>query len=87
MGTWGSLYDLSPKDENGNVTLKCYTQLYNSSDNIVVMPNGKLAVVAGLKGFLIAESDNVLLICPKDEESAIRNYVTDTQIEHGDDFI
>lgn len=87
LGTWGSLYDLSPKDENGNVTLKCYTQLYNSSDNIVVMPNGKLAVVAGLKGFLIAESDNVLLICPKDEESAIRNYVTDTQIEHGDDFI
>lgn len=87
LGTWGSLYDLSPKDDNGNVTLKCYTQLYNSSDNIVVLPSGKLAVVAGLKGYLITESDNVLLICPKDEESAIRNYVTDTQIKLGDDFI
>ena len=87
LGTWGSLYDLSEKDEDGNVTLKCHTKLYNSQDNIIVLPSGKLAVVAGMKGYLIAESDNVLLICPKDEESAIRNYVNDAQVKFGDEFI
>ena len=87
LGTWGSLYDLSEKDEDGNVTLKCHTKLYNSQDNIIVLPSGKLAVVAGMKGYLIAESDNVLLICPKDEESAIRNYVSDAQVKFGDEFI
>lgn len=87
LGTWGSLYDLSQKDDDGNVTLKCNTQLYDSKNNIIVLPSGKLAVVAGLDGYLIAESDNVLLICKKDEESAIRKYVTDVQLRFGDEFI
>ena len=87
LGTWGSLYDLSQKDDNGNVTLKCQTQLYDSQNNIIVLPSGKLAVVAGLDGYLVAESDNVLLICKKDEESAIRKYVTDVQLKLGEEFI
>ena len=71
LGTWGSLYDLSPKDEQGNVTLKCDSMIYNSNDNIVVLPKGKLAVIEGLEGFLVAESDNVLLICKKDAETIL----------------
>lgn len=87
LGTWGSLYDLSAKDEAGNVTLKCQSLLYNSKGNIVVLPSNKLAVIDGLDGYLIAESDNVLLICKKDEEHAIRKYVNDTQIKLGEDYI
>lgn len=87
LGTWGSLYDLSGKDENDNVTLKCQSLLYNSKDNIVVLPSNKLAVIDGLEGYLVAESDNVLLICKKDEEHAIRKYVNDTQIKLGEDYI
>ena len=48
---------------------------------MVVLPKGKLAVIDGLEGYLIAESDNVLLICRKDEEHAIRKYVNDAQIQ------
>lgn len=87
LGTWRSLYDLSPKDEQGNVTLKCDSMIYNSNDNIVVLPKGKLAVIEGLEGFLVAESDNVLLICKKDEEHAIRKYVNDAQMKLGEDYI
>ena len=87
LGTWGSLYDLSPKDEQGNVTLKCDSMIYNSNDNIVVLPKRKLAVIEGLEGFLVAESDNVLLICKKDEEHAIRKYVNDAQMKLGEDYI
>lgn len=87
LGTWGSLYDLSPKDPEGNATLKCHTLLYNSKNNIVTLPNGKLAVIEGLEGYLVAESDNVLLICRKDEEHAIRKYVNDAQIKLGEEYI
>lgn len=87
LGTWGSLYDFSPKDTEGNVTLKCDSLSYNSHNNIVVLPKGKLAVIDGLEGYLIAESDNVLLICKKDEEHAIRKYVNDAQIKMGDEYI
>ena len=47
LGTWSSLYDLSEKDDTKNVTLKCDSLLYNSNDNIVVLPEGKLAVIEG----------------------------------------
>lgn len=87
LGTWGSLYDQSPKDENGNVVLKGESLIYNSRDNIVALPKNKLAVIEGLEGYLIAESDNVLLICKKDEEYAIRKYVNDTQIKLGEEYI
>ena len=87
LGTWGSLYELSPKDDENNVMLKCEALTYNSRNNIVVLPQGKLAVIDGLDGYLIAESDNVLLICKKDEEHTIRKYVNDTQMRLGDDYI
>ncbi len=87
LGTWRSLYDLSPKDEGNNVTLKCQTMFYGSKDNIVVLPGDKLAVIEGLEGYLIAESDNVLLICKKNEEHVIRKYVNDAQIKLGEDYV
>ena len=87
LGTWSSLYDLSPKDMHGNVTLKCRSLLYNSRGNIVALPGNKLAVIDGLEGYLVAESDNVLLICKKGDESTIRKYVNDTQLKLGDEFI
>ncbi|AVM52635.1 mannose-1-phosphate guanylyltransferase [Bacteroides zoogleoformans] len=87
LGTWGSLYDLSPKDETGNVSLKCQSLFYDSKDNIVVLPDNKLAVIEGLEGYLIAESENVLLICKKDEEHVIRKFVNDAQIKMGEEYI
>jgi len=87
LGTWGSLYDLSDKDEHQNVTLKCKSMIYNSDNNIIAMPEGKLVVIDGLDGYLITENDDVLLICKKDEEHAIRKYVNDAQIKYGDEYI
>jgi mannose-1-phosphate guanylyltransferase len=80
LGTWGSLYEMSPKDENQNVALKCKTAFYNSEDNIVVLPSEKLAVIQDLKGYIVAESDNVLLICKLEDEQRIRQFVNDMNV-------
>ncbi|KAA6314663.1 hypothetical protein EZS27_034754, partial [termite gut metagenome] len=87
MGTWGALYDISPKDRNRNVTIKGQSLLYNCNDSIIVLPKDKLAVIDGLDGYLVAESDNVLLICKKDEEHTIRKYVNDARIKMGDEYV
>lgn len=87
LGTWSSLYDLSKKDENHNVTLNSQTLMYNCEGNIVVLPENKLAVIQNLDGYLIAESNNVLLICKKEEESAIRKFVNDVQIRLGEEYV
>lgn len=82
LGTWGSLYELTGKDENGNATLKCEAMYYESKDNIVALSKGKLAVVEGLKDYIIAESNNVLLICKKENEQQIRQFVTDADFKY-----
>ena len=87
LGTWSSLYDMYPKDKEGNVILKGHSLLYECNNNIVVLPKGKLAVIQDLEGYLVAESDNVLLICKKDEEHAIRKFVNDTQMKLGEDYV
>ena len=87
LGTWGSLHEASPKDQNKNVIIKGNTLLYNCNNNIIAMPEGKLAVLQGLEDYLVADTKNVLLICRKDDESTIRRYVNDVQIKLGDNFV
>jgi len=81
LGTWGSLYEMSPKDEHENVTLKCKTVFYESENNIVALPSEKLAVIQDLEGYIVAESDNVLLICKRENEQKIRQYVNDVNFK------
>jgi mannose-1-phosphate guanylyltransferase len=87
LGTWGSLYEISPKDEEYNVSLQCEAMTYDSKSNIIVLPKGKLAVVQGLEGYIVVESDNVLLICKKEEEQRIRQFVIDAKLKLGESFV
>ena len=86
LGTWGSLYELSEKDENSNVTLHCDATYYDSHGNIVTLPEGHLAVVQGLEDCIVAESEGVLLICKKDAEQQIRQFFMDAEMKHGGKF-
>ena len=87
LGTWGALHESSPKDQHKNVITNGHTVLYDCSNNIIALPEGKLAVVQGMQDYLIADTDNVLLICKKDDQSTIRRYVNDVQIKLGEEFI
>ena len=86
LGTWGSLYEMSPKDENANVTLKCQTAFYESNNNVVALPAGKLAVIQDLDGYIVVESDNVLLICKLEDEQRIRQFVNDINVKFDGKF-
>lgn len=87
LGTWGGLYDVSPKNKDGNVTQKCKTLMYDSRDNLVAVKGDKLVVIDGLNDFLVAEADNVLLICPKNNEQRIRQFVIDAKVKFEDKYI
>ena len=87
LGTWDSLHETSPKDMHKNVIVNGNTLLYDCQNTIIAMPEGKLAVIQGLEDYLVADTNNVLLICRKDDESTIRRYVNDVQIKLGDEFV
>lgn len=87
LGTWGSLYDLRPKDENKNAIIGKRVKTYNSTNCIVNMPKDKIVVMEGLDGFIVVENDGILLICKKEDEQLIRQYVSDVQVDFGDKYI
>ena len=82
LGTWGSLYELSEKDANGNVSLHSEALFYEAKGNVVTLESGKLAVVQGVDDMIIAEQKGVLLVCKKADEQRIKQFVADVQEHH-----
>ena len=88
LGTWGSLYDIAPKDEHLNAVLGTQAELYESERNIISLKDkGRLAVIQGINDCIIAESGNVLLICKRENEARIKEFMADIRIEHGKEFL
>ncbi len=86
LGTWSALYDMSPKNTDGNVTQNCNVLAYNSHGNIFAVRGEKLIAVDGLEDYIVADADGVLLICPKSREQEIKRMVTDAKLKFGDRF-
>jgi len=87
LGTWSALYDMSPKNRDGNVTQRCKVLSYNSHGNIFAVKEDKLIVVDGLTDYIVADAGDVLLICPKAQEQRIKQMVNDVKITYGDKYI
>jgi len=78
LGTWKSLYEVSEKDANLNVT-DGNLILHNTTNSIIKTPKDKLVVVNGLDGFIVAEYDGVLLICKKEDEQKVKEFVAEAK--------
>lgn len=88
MGTWHGIYEAMQKADDDNVVINSDVYLENSHNNIIKVPKDRFAVVSGLDGYIVAEEGNVLLICKKEDSSAlIRKYIAEVQIKKGNDFI
>lgn len=75
LGTWGSLYELSEKDAEGNVSLHSEAHFHEAKGNIVVLEPGKKAIVQGVEDMIIAEEAGQLLICRRKDEQQIKQFV------------
>lgn len=88
LGTWHSIYEAMQKGENDNVVIDSDVMMEDCRNNVIKIPKGKLAVLNGLDGYIVAEKDNVLLVCRKEDSSAlVRKYVNEIQMKKGEDFI
>jgi mannose-1-phosphate guanylyltransferase len=87
LGTWGALYEHASKTLDGNHITGKNVMLYNSKNNIINVPQDKLVVLQGLEGYIIVDSNNILLICPKEEEHEIKQFVNTVKVEKGEKYI
>ena len=87
LGTWGSLYTQIAKDNNRNALVGKNIITYDSKNCIVHVPNDKLVVLQGLEDYIVVESDGVLMICKKQDEQQIRDFVNDVKVNKGEKYI
>ena len=76
LGTWGSLHEKLPKDDNNNAVVNAIVLLQNASNNIIRTAIGKQVIVDGLDDYIIVDKDSVLLIYPKSKEQEIKGIVS-----------
>jgi mannose-1-phosphate guanylyltransferase len=91
IGAWHGIYEAFCNADVDNVLVNKKSRLRteNSTHNVISLPDGKLAVISGLSGYIIAEKDNVLLICQKEDSSAmVRKLLGKIENEEGmEDYV
>ena len=88
LGTWASIYQLAEKDEHENALIPSDRIItYDSSNNMVSVPEGKLVIIKGLHDFIVVESNNTLMISPRSEEQGVKQIVADVKQKFGTKFI
>ncbi len=86
LGSWGSLFDLKEKDPDKNAIIGDNVFLYDVKNSLISVPEGKLMVLQGLDNFIVVESDDILLICHREEEQRIKQFINDVKISKGEKY-
>ena len=82
LGTWGSLYEQLSKDKDANSIQGKNVLSYDNSNCIINISDNTLAVIQGLEDYIVVESDNILLICKKEDEQKIKQFVNDAKLKN-----
>ena len=79
LGTWTSVFENAEKDENKNA--KSFNSItYNTEGSIIRIKNReKTAIIDGLKDYIVIDTEKALLICPRNNDQLIKQYVADLE--------
>jgi mannose-1-phosphate guanylyltransferase len=92
LGTWGSVHDKLPADADGNGTAGVDLWALDARGNVLAAESGadgrsKLVAIRGLSDFIVVDTPDALLICPRSEEQWIKTLVTSLKVERGEPSI
>jgi mannose-1-phosphate guanylyltransferase len=87
LGTWASAYDNLAKDYLDNAVAGNNVMVIDATKNMVHADNNKLILLQGLDDFIVVDTKDVLLICKKEKEQEIKEYVAEVKRNRGDKFI
>jgi mannose-1-phosphate guanylyltransferase len=87
LGTWNSIYENLEKDYLENAVAGEKVVVIDSSKCIVHSGNNKLIVLQGLEGFIVVDTHDVLLVCKREKEQEIKDYVAEVRRNIGDEYL
>lgn len=87
LGTWGSAYQNLEKDYNENAVVGKNVVLFESAKNVVHVSSEKLVLLQGLNDFIVVDTHDALLICKKENEQHVKEYLAEIRRSKGDKFL
>lgn len=87
LGTWNAAYENMEKDYLGNAVRGDNVVVIDATRNMVHAPHEKLVLLQGLDDFVVVDTRDVLLICKKDREQEIKDYMAEVKRNKGDRFL
>jgi mannose-1-phosphate guanylyltransferase len=87
LGTWNSAYENMEKDYFANAVASDNVIVIDATKCMINAPKDKLVVVQGLDDFIVVDTKDVLLICSKEKEQSIKEYVAEVKRHKGDKYI
>ncbi len=88
VGSWKAIYDLWPKDENGNVVQADVTALTDANKNLIQSSSGKMIALAGVDNLAVVETDEAILVCDLNKAQKVKEIVNKLQEnEEGQKFL
>ena len=87
LGSWKALYEVSPRNRDGNVTQQSRVMAYDCSGCVFHSDPDKVIVAAGLENYIVTQSGNATLIYPLEREQQIRRVVNELGEAFGDRYL
>jgi len=87
LGTWESAYDNCTKDNHSNAVLGNNVMLIDTADCMIKTQPDKLLVLQGLERYIVIDTNDVLLICERNKEQQIKEYVAEVKRNKGDKYL
>lgn len=87
LGAWNSAYQNMERDYLDNAAKGKNIMIIDGTRCMVQAPDDKLVLLQGLDDFIIVDTRDVLLICRKDKEQEIKEYVAEVKRNKGDRFL
>jgi mannose-1-phosphate guanylyltransferase len=87
LGTWGSAYENLEKDNKENAVIGDNVITFDSTKNVVHSHDNKLILLQGLDDFIVVDTEDVLLICKKEKEQHIKEYLSEVKKTKGDKYL
>ena len=84
LGTWNSAWENMQKDYLENAVTGKNVMIMEANRCVVHAPDNKLVLLQGLEDFIIVDTKDVLLICKKENEQDIKDYVAEVKRNKGD---
>ena len=87
LGTWNSAWDNMERDYLGNAVAGKNVMIMDATKCMVHAENRKLVVLQGLDDFIVVDTKDALLICRKDKEQEIKEFVAEVKRNKGDKYL